>query len=65
VLEALVATVADELDAYGDRELVADGLSRVLAEGGASRQRAAYERSGGSISAVVDDLVLRTNGQSR
>lgn len=61
VLAQLVATVRDQLEACGDTAFVHDGLERVLAGGGASRQRAAYERSGGDITAVVDDLVVRTN----
>ena len=61
VLALLVRTVRDQLEACGDVDLVHDGLERVLAGGGASRQRAAYERSGGDLAAVVDDLVVRTN----
>lgn len=60
VLEQLVASVQEELD--DDIGLVREGVARVLAEGGSVRQRAAYERSGGSVTAVVDDLVERTNG---
>ncbi len=62
VVARLLRAVTDQLDAYEDTDLVRDALPRVLSEGGASRQRAAYERSGGSIPAVVDDLVRRTNG---
>lgn len=61
VLATLVRTVRDPLEACGDLALVEDGLDRVLAGGGASRQRAAYERSDGDLRAVVDDLVARTN----
>jgi carboxylate-amine ligase len=61
VLATLVREVRDELEESGDLSLVRGGISRALAEGGASRQRAAYERSGGDMSAVVDDLVARTN----
>lgn len=61
VLTTLVDTVRDELEACGDLDLVRDGVARVLADGGAPRQRAAYERGGGDLSAVVDDLVVRTN----
>jgi carboxylate-amine ligase len=61
VVESLLGRVGDQLDAYGDTELVRSGVPRLLAEGGATRQRAAYERSGASIPAVVDDLVRRTN----
>jgi glutamate---cysteine ligase / carboxylate-amine ligase len=61
VLELLVATVRDQLEEAGDADLVKDGVARVLADGGSTRQRAAYERNGGSMTAVVDDLVRRTN----
>ncbi len=61
VLSTLVGTVRDPLEACGDRAVVEDGLDRVLAGGGASRQHAAYERSNGDLVAVVDDLVTRTN----
>ncbi len=37
------------------------GLERVLGGTGASRQRAAYERTG-SIEGVVDDVLARTVG---
>jgi carboxylate-amine ligase len=61
VLSLLFSTVREQLEACGDAHLVRDGLERVLAGGGASRQHAAYERSGGELTAVVDDLVVRTN----
>ncbi len=61
VLEHLLATVTQPLEAAGDAELVQDAVARVLSEGGSVRQRAAYERNGGSVAAVVDDLVGRTN----
>ncbi|HWI42825.1 MAG TPA: glutamate--cysteine ligase [Nocardioides sp.] len=61
VLEHLVDTIREQLEATGDLDLVEEGTRRVLAEGGSVRQRAAYERSGGSLSAVVDDLVRRTS----
>jgi carboxylate-amine ligase len=61
VLSTLVSTVTDALTACGDLDLVREGVARVLAGGGASRQHAAYERSGGDVRAVVDDLVVRTN----
>ena len=59
VLDALVAEVEAALAAAGDLDLVRTGLDRALHEGGAARQRAAYERTG-SIAGVVDDLVART-----
>ncbi|MDN4159917.1 carboxylate-amine ligase [Nocardioides abyssi] len=61
VLTTLVGTVREELEAAGDLELVHHGVERVVAAGGAPRQRAAYERGGGELAAVVDDLVARTN----
>lgn len=59
VLEALVAAVRPALEESGDVDRVTDGVERVLAESGASRQRAAFERTG-ELAAVVRDLVLRT-----
>ena len=59
VLGALVDLVGDRLEAAGDGERVARGVERVLGATGASRQRAAYERTG-SIEGVVDDVVART-----
>ena len=50
----------DQLEETGDLDLVDHGIQRALAESGASRQRAAYERSG-SLTGVVDDVVERTN----
>ncbi|GAA4825503.1 glutamate--cysteine ligase [Nocardioides caeni] len=61
VVESLVRHVRDQLDDNGDTDLVGTGVDRVLAEGGSARQRAAHERSDGSLVAVVDELVLRTN----
>ncbi len=60
---ALVDHVRPALETYGDLDLVEDGLRRVLAGTGASRQRAAFERTG-SVEGVVDDLVARTRGSS-
>jgi len=59
VLERLVRYVQPRLEAAGDLERVEEGIDRVLRAGGATRQRAAYERTG-SIDGVVDDLVERT-----
>ncbi|HEU5036702.1 MAG TPA: glutamate--cysteine ligase [Nocardioides sp.] len=61
VLEALQAEVREALEDAGDAELVRAGLERALRDGGAARQRAAYERTG-SVEGVVDDLVARTEG---
>lgn len=61
VLERLLDHTRVQLEVSGDLDLVRAALPRVLAAGGASRQRAAYERSGASLPAVVDDLVRRTN----
>jgi carboxylate-amine ligase len=59
VVEALVEAVRPALDDAGDTDLVEAGVDRVLHGGGAARQRAAYER-GGTVDAVVDDLIART-----
>jgi carboxylate-amine ligase len=59
VLDELVAAVQPALDEAGDTRLVRAGLERALHEGGAARQRAAYERTG-TVEEVVDDLVART-----
>lgn len=59
VLHDLVDKVRSRLDAAGDTARVERGVERVLAGTGASRQRAAYERSG-TVEGVVDDLVVRT-----
>ena len=59
VLAALVDHVRPALEACGDVDLVADGAARVLAGTGATRQRAAFERTG-SVEGVVDDLLTRT-----
>lgn len=59
VLDAMVDHVGDRLKEAGDLELVRDGVERVLHAGGATRQRAAYERTG-TIEGVVDDLLERT-----
>ncbi len=60
VLDRLLSVTASRLEEAGDLRLVEEGLARVLSGSGASRQRAAYERSG-DLGAVVDDLVDRTN----
>jgi glutamate---cysteine ligase / carboxylate-amine ligase len=59
VLDALADHVAEALAEAGDTDLVAEGLGRVSARSGASRQRAAYERTG-DVQGVVDDLIERT-----
>ena len=59
VLARLLQLVRPELERADDLELVVDGTRRVLAGGGATAQRAAYERSG-ELVAVVRDLVERT-----
>ena len=64
VLDALVDHVRDVLEEAGDVDRVVDGVERVLRAGGATKQRAAYER-GGSVEAVVDDLLLRTEATWR
>jgi carboxylate-amine ligase len=59
VLEALVELVSARLADAGDTERVRAGVERVLGATGASRQRAAYERTG-SVEGVVDDVLART-----
>jgi carboxylate-amine ligase len=59
VVTALVDLVGARLDAAGDAALVEAGVERVLAATGATRQHAAYERTG-SLEGVVDDVVART-----
>lgn len=59
VLEALVASVRPALEEADDLDRVVDGVERVLRDGGAARQRAAFERSG-DVVGVVDDLIART-----
>ncbi len=59
VLEALVEHVGAALVDSEDLDEVRAGCRRVVAGGGATRQRAAYERTG-SVDGVVDDLLART-----
>jgi glutamate---cysteine ligase / carboxylate-amine ligase len=59
VVMSLRDLVAPRLEAAAESRRVDEGLARVLAGTGASRQRAARERSG-SIEGVVEDLVERT-----
>ncbi len=59
VLESLVSRMRLALEETGDLDLVTAGYERLLGATGASRQRAAYERSG-SLEGVVTDLVERT-----
>lgn len=61
VVESLIAHTAEALADADDAELVADGFRRLVARGaGANRQRAVLEARGG-LTAVVDDLIDRTN----
>ena len=60
VVGSLRDLVAERLAAAGDTERVDAGIARVLGGTGASRQRAAFERTG-SVEGVVADLVDRTN----
>lgn len=59
VVDALVEHIRPALEAAGDLDRVREGVERVLQAGGATRQRAAYERTG-SVEGVVDDLIART-----
>jgi carboxylate-amine ligase len=63
-LQTLMRTIAPALDAYGDRELVEDGIARLLAEGtGAARQRAVAGPDL-DLDAVVDDVLERTEAST-
>lgn len=59
VLEVLVERMRPALEEVGDLELVTAGYERLLGSTGASRQRAAFERTG-SVEGVVADLIDRT-----
>jgi glutamate---cysteine ligase / carboxylate-amine ligase len=59
VLSRLVELVWGRLEANGDSDRVESGVERVLGATGATRQRAAYERTG-SLEGVVDDVLART-----
>jgi carboxylate-amine ligase len=64
VVTALVRLVENRVDRADDLDRVASGVERVLAGTGAARQRAAHER-GGSVEAVVADLLARTTASWR
>jgi carboxylate-amine ligase len=64
VLDGLVQHVRPALEAAGDLDRVCEGVERVLRGGGATRQRAAYERTG-DVVGVVDDLIERTESSWR
>lgn len=59
VVAALVDLVGPALAEAGDLERVGYGVAEGVSGGGASRQRAAYERTG-TVVGVVDDLIQRT-----
>lgn len=59
ILVDLVSRVRAELEAAGDLDRVEHGVDRVLQTTGATRQHQAFER-GGSVEAVVDDLIVRS-----
>jgi len=59
VLTGVVDHVRDALEEAGDVERVMAGVDRVLRAGGATQQRAAFERTG-DVEGVVDDLLART-----
>jgi glutamate---cysteine ligase / carboxylate-amine ligase len=59
VVESLVGAVRPALDDAGDLDRVQHLLERCVSDNGATRQRAAFERSG-EVAAVVDDLIHRT-----
>lgn len=59
VLDALVDRVRPALEETGDLERVETAVQRSVSDNGATRQRATFERTG-ELTAVVDDLVART-----
>jgi len=59
VLEALLGVVEPALREAGDLDRAAGLLEYAIGDNGATRQRAAFER-GGTVEAVVDDLIART-----
>jgi len=59
VLDGLVEHIRPALEQAGDLDRVLAGVERVMQAGGATHQRAAYERTG-SVEGVVDDLIART-----
>ena len=59
VLEALVTHVEPVLREAGDLDRAEGLLEHAIGANGAARQRSAFERAG-SIEAVVDDIILRT-----
>ncbi|MGN6609736.1 MAG: carboxylate-amine ligase [Jatrophihabitans sp.] len=62
LVDRLVATVADALDAAGDADVVRDGLAALRLRGtGAQRQRAAFDAAGGGaagVEAVLDVVTV-------
>jgi carboxylate-amine ligase len=61
VIGSLVDHVRPALEEAGDLDLVEALVERLLATGnGAIRQRRRYESSGGSLTAVVEDVLHRT-----
>lgn len=59
VVDALVERVEVVLDEAGDLEAVVAAVARSVSDNGATRQRAAFERTG-EVAGVVDDLIART-----
>jgi glutamate---cysteine ligase / carboxylate-amine ligase len=59
VVAALVDWVAPALEEAGDLQRVQEGIGPAIQANGASRQRAAFERTR-SVAGVVDDLIART-----
>ena len=59
VLECLADRMRPALEEAGDLDLVTAGFERLLSATGATRQRAAFERTG-SLAGVTADLVART-----
>jgi carboxylate-amine ligase len=59
VLSALIEAVRPALDRAGDLDWVRAAAEQAVPTNGATRQRAAYERTG-DVAGVVDDLIERT-----
>jgi glutamate---cysteine ligase / carboxylate-amine ligase len=64
VVESLVDHVRPALEESGDLDRVTGLLERAVSDNGATRQRAAFERTG-EVSAVVEDLIARTEDSWR
>lgn len=64
-IDSLMRTIAPALARHGDRELVEDGIARLMREGTGSERQRAVAGDGLDLEAVVDDLLDRTVPASR